>query len=103
MNDLMVITRQEEFDEIPMDIIEHEGQSWFKAEDIGRALGYSVPQESILKIFQRNENEFEGLSTKVTLTSVDGKQREQRVFSVHGIFHLITIAKTERGEELRKW
>lgn len=101
--ELMVITQQEEFRGVSMDVIEHEGQPWFKAEDIGKALGFSAPRESVIKIFNRKRDEFATLSTEVTVTSVDGKQRLHRVFSIIGVFHLITIAKTEGAEGLRNW
>lgn len=86
-----------------MDVLEHEGQPWFKAEDIGKALGFSAPRESVIKIFNRKRDEFATLSTEVTVTSVDGKQRQHRVFNINGVYHLITIAKTEGAEGLRKW
>jgi prophage antirepressor-like protein len=64
------IIRQEAFEDMQLAVIEHEGEEWFSAEDIGEALGFSDPRPSIIRIFNRNKKEFEGLSTVVTMTTI---------------------------------
>ena len=73
MNELNLINEKE--------IIMQDGIICMNAESIGRALGYVTPKESVLKIYQRNQDELDNYSIKVKLTSVDNKDRFQRVFT----------------------
>ena len=54
------IIRQEAFDDMQLAVIEHEGEEWFSAKDIGQALGFSEPRKSIINILNKNRGEFEG-------------------------------------------
>ena len=61
---LAEIIRQEEFEGTQLAVIEHRGEEWFTAEDIGKALGFKEDEaKAIRKIYERNADEFEGLST----------------------------------------
>jgi len=74
---LAEIIRQEEFEGTQLAVIEHRGEEWFTAEDIGKALGFKEERgKAINKISSRNQDEFEELSTVARLTAVDGTSGE---------------------------
>jgi len=79
-------------------------QPCMTAEQLGLALGYSIPRESINKLVSRNEylRQYD-FSVEVKLTSTDGKQYETRVFSEDGIYEVTMLAKTEKAKEFRVW
>ena len=102
MNELMVIKREEHFGGDTIRVIEHEGQEWYLGEDIGKALGFADPQKGINNLFNRNRDDFGGLSTTLTVRGEHGKQREHRVFNGQGVIHLCTSAGTPQAKKLAK-
>ncbi len=79
------------------------GQILFTAEDLGKALGYSNPKESVSKIFQRNRKELKHYSVEVSLTSTDGKSYIKRAFTREGALIISMLAKTNRAKAVRAW
>ena len=94
------------FNNIAVSIIDHNGKKWLTSEQVGLCLGYSVhnARQGINKLYDRHTDEFtESDSTEVKLTSVDGKQREMRVFSDTGCTKLAFFSATPRSKEFRHW
>lgn len=83
------------------EIIMHDGIICMNAESIGRALGYAAPKESVLKIYQRNQDELDNYSVKVKMTSTDGKSYNQRVFTEEGIYIISMLANTDKAKAFR--
>jgi len=101
------ITRQEEFEGLQLQVIEQDGEEWFSAEDIGKALGFSEPRKAVLKIYERNNDEFEGLRRVVKLTTwlKSGLKTPYRftTFNPQGAYLLAILARTEKSKALRRW
>jgi len=101
------IIRQEAFEDVQLNVIEHEGEEWFTAEDIGKALGFAEPRKGVMKIYERNRDEFEGLVRVVRLTtrSADGKNRfhQYRVFNLQAAHKIGFFADTPRAKHFRHW
>lgn len=90
------------FEILPTDkFIEQYNELWLDAESIGRALGYVTPKESVLKIYQRHQDELDNYSIKVKLTSVDNKDRFQRIFNEEGIYIISMLANTDKAKAFR--
>lgn len=81
--------------------IEHNGQLWLDARTIGEALGYE-DNAAIFKLYERNQDELEDYTTTVSLTAVDGKEREQRIFNEEGIYIISMLARTDRAKLFRR-
>lgn len=95
-----------DFDGTLLSIIDHEGQKWLTAEEVGQCLGYdeSNARKGVLKMFERHGDEFtEGDTTVVKLTTVDRKLRAARVFSATGCIKLGFFASTPRAKDFRAW
>ena len=96
--------RREEFQGTELVVVEHRGEEWFTADDIGRALGFAGDAgKAIRKIHERNQEEFEGLSVDVKLTSTDGKRYTQRIFNAQAAVKFGFFAKTKRAKAFRHW
>jgi len=84
-------------------VVEHRGEEWFTAEDIGRALGFAGDAgRAIRRIYERNEDEFEGLTSRVKLTH-EGKLRTHRIFNAQAAVKFGFFAKTKRAKAFRHW
>lgn len=83
------------------EIIMQDGIVCMNAESIGKALGYSEPRKSVLKIYERNRDELDTYSTTVKLTTLDNKDRFQRVFTEEGIYIISMLANTEKAKAFR--
>lgn len=96
------VVRQEAFDDVELQVIEHEGEEWFTAEDIGKALGLADPRPGIQKIYRRNKEELEGLSGVARLATPGGRQRV-RIFNLQAVQKLGFFAHTPRSKAFRHW
>lgn len=83
------------------EIIMQDGIVCMNAESIGKALGYVTPKESVLKIYQRHQDELDNYSVKVKMTSLDNKDRFQRVFTEESIYIISMLANTEKAKAFR--
>ena len=95
------IVRQEEFEGTRLAVIEHSGEEWFMAEDIGKALGYAGPRSSIIRIFSENRDEFKKLTCNLNLRWHDGQLDIFRVFNSQACIKFGFFANTPQGRSLR--
>jgi prophage antirepressor-like protein len=103
------------FNGLPIQAIEHEGDLWMTGEDVGRALEYSDPVQGIRNLFNRNKSELEGYSSQLKLsceTGVDGveddarapvQRRPVRVFNEEGVMILTMLSSQPKAAEFRMW
>jgi prophage antirepressor-like protein len=78
-------------------------QIWLGATQIGLALGYANPETAIIKLYNRNADEFRDDMTKLIEISTAGGLQKVRIFSLRGC-HLITFfARTQVAKQFRKW
>ena len=81
-----------------------DGEMYMTSEQLGKCLGYSNPRIAIGQIADRNiylkNSEF---STVIKLNTVDGKNRDVRLFTEDGIYEVTMLAKTEKAKEFRMW
>ena len=101
------IIRQEAFEDMQLAVIEHEGEEWFSAKDIGQALGFSEPRKSIINILNKNRGEFEGLHrvTKLMTHDKDGVSRKHQylIFNLQAVQKFGFFAQTPRAKAFRHW
>lgn len=94
-----------EFHGTSLSIIDHGGQKWLTAAEIGGRLGYdsSNARKGVLKLYERHGDEFTEEDTGVVkLTTPSGKQ-VSRIFSATGCIKLGFFASTPRASEFRTW
>jgi len=93
-----------QFDGIPIQVIDQNGEGWMTGEDIGIALEYADdPKNSVRKIFERNRDELEEYSVTVKLTATDGKQYDTRVYNEEGVMIIGFLSKQPKAVMFRKW
>lgn len=90
------------FNSTQFDIVDCNGQPWLQARQIGSALGYAR-EDSINKIYERNADEFTNKMTSTVKLTLQGQQREVRIFSLRGAHLLAMFARTEVAKEFRRW
>lgn len=98
------LIKKEMFGEVECDFYKDEDSDAFMTSaQLGRALGYSLPRESISKIVQRNEYlKHQEFSSEVDMTYEEGT-RNTRVFTEDGIYEITLLAKTPKAQEFRAW
>lgn len=87
MNELQLV-KSANFGEVICDFYSDGTDYYLTRQQIGQALEYSYPQESIQKIHDRNKERLDNLSTQVKLTGVDGKRREHTVYTRKGVMEV---------------
>lgn len=93
----------ETFNGQDMTVIGYDNEAWLTSFDIGTALEYSDPKESILNIYSRNKDELEPYSSTINLMVLDGKKRDTRVFNEEGVMLICMLSKQPRAAEFRRW
>ena len=98
-------THLADFHGYPIEIVDHNGQQWVTAEQIGIALGY--PQHNarkrINRLFTRNEDEFESCDVGGVKLTTPGGVQEVRVFSASGCVLISMFSGAERAKQFRAW
>ena len=94
-----------EFHGTPLSIIDHAGQKWLTAEQVGRCLGYADgnARAGIVNLYNRNSDEFSETDTCVIKLISQGQARDIRIFSATGCNLLGFFASTPRAKEFRVW
>jgi len=73
-------------------------------EDVGKALQYANPRQSIDKIFREHRDEFDGDITSVVVSATSGNlERRARVFNLEGIALICMFSEQPIAKEFRKW
>lgn len=95
-----------EFHGTSVTLIDHAGQKWLTAEEVGQCLGYAEAnaRQGVNNLFKRHEDEFSGADTSVIklMTGSRGEQNS-RIFSDTGCIKLGFFANTPRAKEFRTW
>lgn len=87
-------------------IIDHAGQRWLTAADVGRCLGYAADtaRQAIIKLYNRHADEFTEEDTfEVKLTSNSPGNPNTRIFSATGCVKLGFFANTSLAKAFRAW
>lgn len=104
-----------EFHGTPLSIIDHGGQKWLTADQIGKCLGYANGDESrsVRKLYERHGEEFTEQDTCVVKLTAQqrggqsdapsGNAQSTRIFSDTGCIKLGFFAATPRAREFRTW
>ncbi len=90
------------FHETTFNIVECDQQAWITSRELGQALGYAR-DDAVNKIYERNLDEFSYQMTRNVKMTMQGQQREVRVFSLRGCHLIAMFAKTTVAKESRKW
>lgn len=91
------------FQSTTFDLVEHTtGQPWLRGSQLAEALGYS-DVDAVARIYARNEGEFTSSMTCTVKLTVQGQQRDVRIFSLRGAHLLGMLARTKKAAEFRHW
>ena len=114
-----IITSTTRFEDLELTVIHKDGQHWFTAKEVGRALGFANPKRSVNLIFTRHQNEFRqgkefdvidirslferGDQIDPPSEKLNAGGSNLRIFSYLGVLLIGFYAQTPRGEALRLW
>jgi|GEM_PF-2052115 len=85
------------------DVVPRNNQPWLRATQIGLALGYSIDNQAIQKIYDRNKDEFTAKETALVTLSTNGGKQKVRIFSPRGAWLIGMFARTKTAKEFRRW
>jgi prophage antirepressor-like protein len=90
------------FNDVELQIIDHDGHPWLRGSQIATALGFSVSQR-ITEIYTRHADEFTDTMTALLTLPTDGGEQKVRVFSLRGCHLLAMFARTKVAKDFRRW
>ena len=91
------------FQNTNLSVINQRNQTFLTANDLGLALEYASPLQAILKIYDRNADEFTAEMTALVEMPTAGGIQKVRIFSLRGAHLIAMFARTKIAKEFRKW
>ncbi|EOX4867092.1 TPA: Bro-N domain-containing protein [Haemophilus influenzae] len=91
------------FQNTTLSVINQQNQTWLSAREIGTALGYRNPLGDIVKLFDRNADEFTPEMTALIEMPTAGGLQKVRIFSLRGAHLIAMFARTKVAKDFRKW
>jgi prophage antirepressor-like protein len=87
----------------PNKIVQEDGRYWMTAKEIGKALGYNDPANSMNRLYSRHKDELEPYRSKVKLTDPLGIPQETSIFNTDGMWIIAMFANTPKAKKFRKF
>lgn len=85
----LVLVKQAPFGSLAIDCYtDGRGNFYMTRDQIGQALEYSHPRQSIDAIHRRHKKRLDRFSTVVVLTTVDGREREAVLYQSRGVYEI---------------
>ena len=91
------------FQNTNLSVINQNNQTFLTANDLGLALEYASPLQAVLKIYDRNADEFTAEMTALVEMKTAGGIQKVRIFSLRGAHLIAMFARTKIAKEFRKW
>jgi len=97
----------EQFGSLQVNVINQDGDVWLTAEQIGQALEYKKPRQTVMNIHRRNQNELSKHTALFNLViqnkNGEHQTRLMRVFNEEGVMLICMWSKQPKAREFRKW
>ena len=91
------------FQNTNLSVINQRNQTFLTASDLGKALEYADPVKAIVKIYDRNADEFTAEMTALIEMPTAGGIQKVRIFSLRGAHLIAMFARTKVAKDFRKW
>ncbi|MGP1572973.1 P22AR C-terminal domain-containing protein [Aggregatibacter segnis] len=91
------------FQNTNLSVINQRNQTFLTASDLGKALEYADPVKAIVKIYDRNADEFTAEMTALVEMQTAGGLQKVRIFSLRGAHLIAMFARTKIAKAFRKW
>src|SRR5690625_5146069 len=97
------LTVKEKFEDKKMNIYTNEENDVFMTrEQIGQALGYANPRESVKTIHSRNKDRLNKFSRRAQIDTPSGKQ-ETVIYTEKGIYEILRHSKQPKADMFYDW
>ena len=91
------------FNNTSLSVINQNNKTFFTATDLGNALKYTQPSIAVMKIYDRNADEFTAEMTALIEMPTAGGIQKVRIFSLRGAHLIAMFARTKVAKDFRKW
>ena len=91
------------FQNTTLSVINQNNKTFFTATDLGNALEYIQPSIAVMKIYDRNADEFTAEMTALVEMPTAGGLQKMRIFSLRGAHLIARFARTKIAKAFRKW
>ena len=91
------------FQNTTLSVINQRNQTFLTASELGKALEYADPVKAIVKIYDRNADEFTPEMTALVEMPTAGGLQKVRIFSLRGAHLIAMFARTKVAKDFRKW
>lgn len=91
------------FQNTTLSVINQNNQTFLTGSDLGIALGYSKPLQSVTNLYNSNADEFTAEMTALIEMPTAGGIQKVRIFSLRGAHLIAMFARTKVAKDFRKW
>lgn len=90
------------FEDVDMEIIDHEGQRWVTVKALADALGYE-DHRSLVNLINRKSEEFEGKTFVIKLMTNSPGRPDTTIINYHGVIRVAMLSDAPRAKQFRDW
>lgn len=95
----LALIRSESFGNVQCDFFQDENKDvWMTREQVGRALEYTDPGDSIRKIHERNKDRLDKFSVTVKLSGTDGKLYNTYLYNAKGVYEICRFSRQPKAD-----
>lgn len=100
----LALCKQEKFNGVLVDFYRDENNDVFMTrEQIGRALEYKNPNDSIRTIHRRNKERLNKFAVSFKLNGTDGKKYDTTVYNSRGVYEICRYSKQPKANAFYDW
>lgn len=91
------------FQNTALSVINKNNQSFLTSSELGKALQYANPLQSVTNLYNSNADEFTPEMTALIEMQTAGGKQQVRIFSLRGAHLIAMFARTKVAKEFRRW
>ncbi|MBW2084411.1 MAG: Bro-N domain-containing protein [Deltaproteobacteria bacterium] len=99
----LTLIKSENFGTVKCDFYSDDKEIWMTREQIGTALEYSNPGDSIRKIHERNKERLDKFSVTVKLSGTDGKLYNTYLYNAKGVYEICRWSRQPKADQFYDW
>lgn len=91
------------FQNTTLSVINQNNKTFLTSSELGKALQYANPLQSVTNLYNSNADEFTPEMTALIEMQTNGRKQQVRIFSLRGAHLIAMFARTKVAKEFRKW
>lgn len=99
----MSLVKSNDFNGVKCDFYQGENEIWLTRRQIGEALGYRTPENSVRMIHDRHKDRLDQFSVTHKLCGTDGKEYDTYLYTWKGLYEICRWSTKPKANQFIDW